>query len=127
MTGKWLTINRGNQHSLRKIVILWLVSWRLIGHLLVGSAIRFLQGTILMADPEKMLTLGRRWDTSGGTILKSNRSSSTASPQVLMSSRASSASPRHPHDRTFKKSSTFYHRRMSLPLVQPVIGSWALT
>jgi len=34
MTGKWLTINRGNQHSLRKLVILWLVSWRLIGHLL---------------------------------------------------------------------------------------------
>ena len=41
MTGKWLTINRGNQHSLRKIVILWLVSWRLIGHLLAGTNLFF--------------------------------------------------------------------------------------
>ena len=41
MTGKWLTINRGNQHSLRKLVILWLVSWRLIGHLLAGTNLFF--------------------------------------------------------------------------------------
>ena len=54
MTGKWLTINRGNQHSLRKIVILWLVSWRLIGHLLVGSAIRFLTCLIGGRIPRRM-------------------------------------------------------------------------